>query len=188
MTTLQPCSGNEEAPLPPPAPPHTFYDCMLVTSGTSPPMTISQVPSMPWQTTLRASSHELLSHFNSVYPQPVPWTGCDLSPEMSSRVIIALCKQRSDPASFSAVQQKPPIRGTCGWLSAPNTKSIPGSQTKKTRFHTSKSLASVIAMEDLHPARSPFDLAQWLTHCAWSDRHTSYWGPETTASTTTQGK
>jgi hypothetical protein len=137
---------------------------------------------------LHLSSHELLSHFNSVYPQLVPWTGCDLSPEMSSRVTIALCKQRSDPASFSAVQLKPPIRGNCGWLSARNTQLIPGSQIKTTRFHTSKSLDSVIATDGLHPAKSPFDLAQWLTHCAWSDRHTSYWGPETTASTTTRDK
>lgn len=137
---------------------------------------------------LHFSNHDLLSHFNSVYPQPFPWTGCTLSSEMSSLVITALCKQRSDPESFSPVQQKPIIHGHCGWISAPSTTSIHGSPATMTQSHTSKSSHTATTTDDSHPATSPFDLAQWLTPCAWSDRHTSCWGQGTTASTDTQGR
>ena len=129
---------------------------------------------------LHLSCNDFLSHFDSAFPQPFPWTECTLSSEMSSLVTMSLSKQRSDPESFSPVLPKPTTRGICGWLSATHTTLTHGFQTTKIQSHTSRSLASVIAMEDWHPARSPFDLAQWLTPCAWSDKHTNYWEPETT--------
>jgi hypothetical protein len=77
---------------------------------------------------LHPSHQELLSHYDSVYPQPVPRAGC-LSSEMSSLVTIELCRQHSDPAFFSPAQ--PTISENYCWTSTPHTKSIHGSQSRR---------------------------------------------------------
>jgi hypothetical protein len=123
MTTLRRCFGSEKVPPPPPVPPLTCYDCMpsmLATFGIFHHMIIYQVPSTQWLMTLlacRIFHSKNYSHiFHSVSPQPLPWTGCSLSSEMSFLVTMALCEKRSDPAWFL-----PTMRGNCGWHSVPST-------------------------------------------------------------------
>jgi hypothetical protein len=135
---------------------------------------------------LHLSMSELLTHFNSVHPQPVPWTRCYLQSAMCSFVIIALCKQRSDPELFPPAPQKPRISGTCGWSSVTHTASILGSSMTKTQCCTYKCSARDTETAASPPAKNPFELAQWLTPSEWWGKHTNFWGPETSAWTDTQ--
>jgi hypothetical protein len=126
-----------------------------------------------------------LTHFNSLYPQPLPWIGCHPRQEMISLVTSA-SKKRLNPELYPPAPTKPPIYGNCGWTSALQTTSTHGSTTMQIRCHTSRSLGNDTEKDVSSPATNPFELAQWLTPCEWLDKHTEHWGPEISESINSQ--
>jgi hypothetical protein len=123
------------------------------------------------------SFEEILTHFNSVYPQPLPWIGCTPRPETISNVITALCRKRSEPESLHPGPTKPPILGNCGWTSALHTTSTHGSPPRQIHSRISKCSDRGIEKADSPPATTPCELARLLTPSEWWDKHTSNWGP-----------
>jgi hypothetical protein len=79
------------------------------------------------------SDAELLTLFNTLYPQKISWRLVQPRKEMLASVISALRRQRVDPASFLHEPLPMIKRGKYGQLSVPISMSTPGSQTSKTQ-------------------------------------------------------
>jgi hypothetical protein len=134
-----------------------------------------------WQLT----DQQLLTHFDTVYPQHQSWHIFRPRPAMHSAVISALHKKRSAPASFlNAPKQQTPI-GAIGWTSARHCKLIPFSKTLRTPSYSSKSIYSDTAQEKLRPVASLSDLVLWKTPSVPLARHLHHWGPATHVATST---
>jgi len=127
------------------------------------------------------SDSQLLSHFNSLYPQSVPWTLCPLRPPLNCALISALSTKRSEPASFLAVPPRPIGIGNNGWRSPPRSTWIPGSTASWTQSPCSRSSPLATATAAWPPATDPFALAQWRTPSAPSARRSPAWGPKMSA-------
>ncbi|GKZ00083.1 hypothetical protein MPSEU_000961700 [Mayamaea pseudoterrestris] len=125
------------------------------------------------------SDSELLTYFNTHYPQPLPWQLYQPRPEMLSTMITALSKTRSVPESFL---QEPPPRtsiGPHGVTSVLNTISTLSSKPWMTQSQLSKSGQPVTAMADSPPAVNPSALQQWRTPSVRWARRSPAWGPTT---------
>ena len=127
----------------------------------------------------KLSDAELLTHFNSFYPQAASWQLCRLRRPMNSALISALSRKRSAPASFLAVPQPPITIGRSGWSLPLPLASTPVSNTLQTRSPSSRFLQLDTAMVALPPATTPFALAQWKTPSVASARCSPAWGPVT---------
>ena len=129
------------------------------------------------------SDTELLSYFDSHYPQPTPWQLCHPRTAMLSAVTSALCKTRSEPESFLHAPMPQHNTGHVGWPFVPRTTWIRGSQKWKTPFLSSRSSGRNIAMDAWPHAVTPSDLVQWRTpYVRWA-RRSPAWGPGTSART-----
>jgi hypothetical protein len=127
------------------------------------------------------SDTDLLTHFNSTYPQRTSWVLCPLRPKMSSAVTSALRKKRPDPASFLAAAPAPGASGMYGWDSAGASTRTPSSPVLPTRSSSYRSLhtASVKANLPVTPAATRSELELWRTISAQSVRGSPAWGPLT---------
>jgi hypothetical protein len=67
------------------------------------------------------SDSQLLTYFDSTYPQALPWKLCHLRPEMNLATMLALSKKRCDPVSLTAGTQQQVPTGTSGSISVNNT-------------------------------------------------------------------
>lgn len=131
---------------------------------------------------------EILTHFNTHFPQPATWNVCQLRPAMNSALISSLFRKRSDPASWLNERKPPTPIGTCGWSSVPSTPWILGSPKGTILYRTYKSSRIGSALDASHPVDTPFDLTQLLTSSEVWDRRTKGWGPLTLDSTNTETK
>ena len=129
---------------------------------------------------------ELLTHFDTHYPQVRPWNICTLRSEMNSALISALRRQRSEPASWIHAPGPATATGNCGWSSVPTTPWILGSPKGTILYRTSKFSLQGTALDASHPAEGPFVLAQLLTPFEVSARNTEGWGPQTPDLTATE--
>ena len=125
------------------------------------------------------SDDELLSHFNSLFPQVNGWTLCNLRRPMLSALTTSLYRKRSDPESHQNVPQHTTTIGRDGPRSAPSTALIRSYRTVVTQFRTCKSSANATAMAALHPAVEQWQLELWRTPYERWDRSTPHWGPLT---------
>jgi hypothetical protein len=124
------------------------------------------------------SNADLLSHFNSQFPQAYPWQLCQLPHATNSALTGALfCKRptRAFPDSVSPPLTPP---GDYGPPSAIRSTSIL-TASHATPSHFSSSLHSGSAMAPSRPAVGPCDLARWKTPSAPWARRTPGWGPLT---------
>jgi hypothetical protein len=129
------------------------------------------------------SDQQLLTHFNTAYPQHQSWHIYQPRPEMHSAVISALHKKRSEPASFLNVpKQQIPI-GITGWTSAKHCKSTHFSKTSRTPSYCSKSTSSDTELVKSRPVASLSDLERWKTPSVPLARRSRHWGPATHAAT-----
>ena len=71
--------------------------------------------SWPWH----LIDEQLLTHYNSYYPQSLPWQQCTLQPEMHSALLFALQRKQQPPELFLLQLQQPKHgSGLSGWQSA----------------------------------------------------------------------
>lgn len=125
------------------------------------------------------SDLDLLTHFNSTFPQAQPWLLCHLRPEMHSALTMALQCKRSLPALFLPEHVPATLPGFSGNLTVPSTKSTPFSPMWSTPYPSSKSLPNVTAPGPLPPIKNLSSLAPWKRHSAPSPRRSPAWGPQT---------
>ena len=97
------------------------------------------------------SDLDLLSHFNLVYSQALPWTICHLRPNMHSALTMALLCKRSTPASFLPDPNHAPLPGFSGLSIVPSTPLTPHSPIWPTPFPTSKVFAQRYRSGSLAP-------------------------------------
>ena len=128
------------------------------------------------------SDAELLSHFNSTYPQDTSWTSLHLTPTMFCAVIGALSRKRSTPTNLHIGALPLPLPGTFGNVSALLPASTLTSPTSAGIPYPSCSSSPIsIGRAVSPPATGPFDLARWKTPSAMWRRRSPGWGPWTLA-------
>ena len=127
------------------------------------------------------SDDELLTYFNSTYPQTSSWQLRRLRPEMNSVLISALLRRRSEPASYLPVIAKHKRHGTPGVRFANPLMRTQNFPRWPTLSHSSKPLAFAGEMAESPPAASRTELDQWRTPFALSARGFPAWGPRTLA-------
>ena len=125
------------------------------------------------------SNAQLLSHFDTKFPQSEPWQLCSLRDPMFGALTSALSKNRSDPALLRSTPTKRMPIGQSGMSSVCKKASILSSKPLMIRSPFSKSSANDIAMAGSLPAAGPSDLVQYLTSFVPSARCTPGWGPKT---------
>jgi hypothetical protein len=122
---------------------------------------------------------ELLTHFNSCYPQTVPWQLSTLQPAIKSSLISALQCTRADPASWQTEPNTVMLPGFNGPTIVRNSQWSQHSPLWPTPFPSSKSLPNVTAMVPLRPVASLPSLAQWKQPSVQLRRQYPFWGPQT---------
>ena len=128
---------------------------------------------------------QLLTYFNSKYPQRKPWRMCRLRSAMSSAVISALSSKRSSPGSWTPKTKQTTESGTrSGAPSAPpstSTNTSPPSTIPSPSFKYS-SVGSATAASPYTELRSAHVLLRNTS--ARLDRRSPDWVSPTLASTT----
>ena len=123
---------------------------------------------------------DLLTHFNSHYPQNASWQLQTLHPTMDSALTGALFRKRHVPESLSnAALPRIPLSAS-GHPFVPSWASHPAYQTvPRTESLFYNSLPSASAPGPLPPAAVPYDLARWRTPYEVWGRRLPGWGPRT---------
>lgn len=121
---------------------------------------------------------ELLTYFNSTYPQNKPWQLSILRPEMHSALILALQCKRLPPAQFLPAPNTGMPPGFDGNSIVNNSVSTPCFQMWPTQSWSSKSLPLATVQEKLHPAVTLHDLGLWKQPFAQLGRRWPAWGPK----------
>ena len=120
---------------------------------------------------------ELLTHFNTHYPQETSWRLLHLRPEMRSALISALHRKRSRPESYLPAIARQRKHGRSGVRFAPTTMSTPTFRRWPTLSHCYKSSASAGATVASLPVESPTGLVPWRMQSGLSARNFPHWGP-----------
>jgi hypothetical protein len=124
---------------------------------------------------------QLLTHFNTTFPQDVPWQLRLLAPQMLSALTSALHKKRPE-LPLSLQESGPPIApGTSGPVSALASKSTQCSETSMIPSPYSKCLHSEPGMDASPRAVDRSGLARYLRPYAKWARRSPFWGPLTLA-------
>lgn len=132
-------------------------------------------PSRLWH----LSDSHLLTHFESSYPQALPWQLATPRPEMISSVLLALSKRRAD---LQSLLNSPPTKMACGGNGKPSfpllmestptsTPSNPTSTYLFSKFSPTKSATATPS-----PAASLSQLNEYRATYGPSPRR-SVWGP-----------
>jgi hypothetical protein len=129
------------------------------------------------------SDSALLSNFNLRFPQTQPWTICTLRKEIDSALTSALLTIRTKPESLLNDPKHKTSIGNDGMHSASKLELTRSCGDGRIRYPSSNSLGSDIAMEELLPAESASDLAQWKTPSGRLGRRFPDWGPLTSGKT-----
>ena len=129
------------------------------------------------------SNDELLSHFNSHYPQNHSWQISHLRPAMLSALITALQCKRSAPASF--LYGQPPVthNGFDGLNIAAHWRSLQPWKMSPIPLPCSKSLHTDTALVPLPPVVTLSALVPWKMPSGPLARRYPAWGPRTLVST-----
>ena len=124
---------------------------------------------------------QLVSHFNTLFPQPQSWKLCRLRPEMSSALTSALCRK---PSSLAFVQKLPTLRMPIGHfgpnIATPLTSTL-SSALSQIRSHSSPSLRSDTETVAFPPAANVSQLAGYQQSSVRWARRSNGWGPRTLA-------
>jgi hypothetical protein len=131
------------------------------------------------------SDAELLTHFNTFYPQNQPWKLYTLRPEIVSALITALLCKRSDQASYLPAPLLEMLPGFAGPPIVQAWASLRSARTSGIHYSTSKSLPTVTAPELLRPVTTLSELVPWKAPSGPLARRWPYRGPQTRASTDT---
>ena len=124
---------------------------------------------------------QLLSHFDSTYPQTVSWEMHHPKPGMLSSTISALHKQRPEPGLYLHEPSPTTKLGSSGPSSAKTLPRILGSPTTSTLSFSYKCLPNAIEQASLPPVTNLSSLAQWKAPYVPWVRPLQAWGPRTLA-------
>lgn len=124
------------------------------------------------------SSAALLTHFNSSFPQALPWQMHHLRSSTHSDLISALFRRRRGSVSPSSAALPPRLLGPSGQLSASASVWTPTAY-HQTQSPSSKCSPSACAPGPSPPAVTPSGLVPWKTLSAAWARRTPAWGPWT---------
>ena len=123
------------------------------------------------------SDAQLISHFNSFYPQTSSWHLCRLRPAMLSCLTSALQRQRPELASMLQPKLAPIANGLSGHdfvATCIKTRSLLRSAIPPSSY---KSLPSASGTADIPLAAGPLDIAQYLRPSVQWARRWPFWGP-----------
>lgn len=121
------------------------------------------------------SDSQLLAHFDTTFPQALPWQLCQLRSEMNSSATQALWKERCSP-DFLSDETLPPLpTGTSSWSSVNNLAWRPTSPRTKIQSLGCKSSLSEYETAGFLPAAGLSDLVQWRTPSYSLHRRTPCW-------------
>ena len=124
-----------------------------------------------------SSDSDLLTHFNSAYPQVLSWQMRTLSPGTAALLTGFLSRKYSRAVCLLNATPRPIPPGRCDRPSVPASASTPMASAP-TQFLFSSSLPSVTAMAPLVPAVTPSGLGLWKTPYERWARRTPAWGPQ----------
>ena len=127
------------------------------------------------------SPTDLLTYFNSTYPQPEPWVLWTPSQQFSSAVISALLRRTCPPASFLLAPPPPKRTGLAGAPSAPNSEWILPFKSSTIPSPSSKFSCTDTELEPLPLAKKASDLVPWKMPYARLAKRSPVWGPLTHA-------
>ena len=119
---------------------------------------------------------QLLTYFNTNYPQETSWQLLRLRPEMRSALISALLRRRSKPESYLPGTEKLKQRGHGGVRFAPSSMSTPTFRRWPTLSHCSRSSVFDGEMAVSRPVVNQTGLAPWRTRYGLSARNFPHWG------------
>jgi hypothetical protein len=131
------------------------------------------------------SNSDLLTRFNTLYPQNQPWQLYILRPEILSALTTALLCKRSDLALCLPAPSPETLPGFAGPHIVKAWVSLHSARTSGIHYSTSKSLPTVTAPAHLHPVTTLSDLVPWKGPSGPWARCWPYWGPQTHALTNT---
>lgn len=123
---------------------------------------------------------ELLTHFNSQYPQNLPWRMWHPTPEMLSAVTSALRRRRSRPASILVEPARAVATGPTGSNTVENLASIRCYRQKlmaSMSSRSSKYMPSGTEQANSPPAAGPYELAQSKMPSVQLHKRWPQWGP-----------
>ena len=119
---------------------------------------------------------EFLDHFNSTYPQELPWIICQSRPEMITSVTCALQRRGNFKQMLRPPKGTSLLLGAVGHTSAMSSTSRPTLQGSQTPFKSSKSTLSDSAKDDTTKgARHPSELIPFLSTSQPLSRRTPSW-------------
>ena len=125
------------------------------------------------------TNKELLTHFNSTYPQKNTFRLWTPSRRMTSAVISALRKQQCKPESLLVEPKAPQHTGQNGKSSFLSWPSIPYSKPSKTKYLCYKSSANEYVPENLQPTAIQSGLDRLKITYGQLDKRSLVWGPKT---------
>ena len=126
---------------------------------------------------MHLTDDQLLTYFNTRYPQPNTWKIWTVPPNFRSAVISALHRKPCKPELLLNDPPPPTATGIGGMTSAPHWPSIPYSATSTTQSLTSKCLPSDTETEQSLPVETMSGLAQLKTSYGRLDKRLAVWGP-----------
>ena len=122
---------------------------------------------------------QIVAHFNSFFPQPVPWQICPLHKPMNSSLILALLKKRCATQLLLPTPQERLPMGQSSVISALVTKLTPSSEISPIPSHTCKSLQQDTETADFPQVVDPSGLKRCLMPSFLLHRNSHRWGPRT---------
>jgi len=119
---------------------------------------------------------EFLHHFNSAYPQEMPWMLCHSRPEMITSMASALQRRGNFKRMLHPPSSTLALHGAVGCTTAMKSRSGPTLQGTLTPFKSSKSTSSDSAKDDMtRGARHPSELIPFLNTSQPLSRRTPSW-------------
>ena len=125
------------------------------------------------------SDTELLSHFNTQYPQSVPWRLCQVRSAMRSAVISSLQSKRASLEVTLPELKRGTLRGKSGSSSATSTTWTSSWRTSPTKSQSFKCLPYDTETDVLRPVTTRAELERWRTWRARLGVRFNTWAPTT---------
>ena len=123
------------------------------------------------------SDAELLTYFNSTYPQATPWRIVPLRSAMHSSLISALMMKRPTRQFLLNAPETKTVIGASGRLTAKSSASTATSAGSNRSFLFSRFSQAASVQDPSAPAATLSELVQWRSTYAPSARRSPAWGP-----------
>ena len=123
----------------------------------------------------------LLTHFNTRYPQNLPWQLSSPPPRLNYALTLSLYRKRLPPEWYLAAPAKQHDTGIYGVGTAPTSRSLQAYLPSGTPSHTCKSSLGATATDGSPPVVDRSGLERCKTPYGRLGRRFPHWGPRTLA-------